>query len=302
MDNDSTPMRHEEEEPRQVSVWSPEDAARFLSSAIKEAQRPLTDALQQRSVSPGIFALVIALLVAAAAISGWVLIDRLDKSDQAADAARTDRDVAIDKRHEALARHDAVAARLMSTQEQAERTKRELETENERLRTEAAGYKASDDELKRLRTDLNRYRRQNELLRTQISGLEMEKQALARQLSAVKALADPDNAEDLDTAISSPSGTSEMNDGDDYPLTEAIESTPRPEAPLPPEPRATPVAPTPEPPAPEPEADQAPVENHDAPEQPDQSLDNLPDDDNAGITGFTAEDDSTPVDESAEER
>lgn len=195
MENDTAPMRHDGDENRQVSVWTPEDASRFLSSAIQEAQRPLTDALRQRAVSPGIFALVIVLLAACAAACGWVLIGRLEKAEQATDSARLDRDLAIGQRHEMQSRHDTVSARLSASQEQAERIKRELEMENDRLRTEAAGYKSSDEDLKRLRTDLNRYRRQTELLRTQISGLELEKQALARQLHAVKALAGADEEE-----------------------------------------------------------------------------------------------------------
>lgn len=188
-DNDNTPIRHEGEENRAVNVWTPEDAARFLSSAIQEAQRPLTDALKQRSVSPGIFALVVAILVACGALGGWVLLDRLDKADRSAEHARADREAAIDKRHEVQAKQEALAAKLAAVQDQGERAKRELEAENEVLRTQAAGFKTGEEELKRLRADLNRYRRQTDLLRNQIAGLEMEKQALARQLSAVKALA-----------------------------------------------------------------------------------------------------------------
>ena len=88
MDNDNSPVRREGEESRQPAVWTPEDAARFLSSAIQEAQRPLTDALSRRSISPGMFALVVALLVVSAAACGWFLLDRLEKSEQAAEGAR----------------------------------------------------------------------------------------------------------------------------------------------------------------------------------------------------------------------
>lgn len=189
MDNDTSPIRREEEETRQVSVWTPEDAARFLSSAIQESQRPLTEALRQRSVSPGMFALVILLLVASAAGSGWILLDRLDKSEMTAETARRERDIAINQRNETQIKTESLAARLSASQESAERALREKEAENARLRTETAGLKGNEDELKRLRADIQRHRRHNELLRNQISGLEMEKQALARQLNAVKALA-----------------------------------------------------------------------------------------------------------------
>ncbi len=111
MDNeDNTPIRHDGEENRQVNVWSPEDAARFLSSAIQQTQRPLTDALNKRSVSPGIFALVIVLLVAAAAACGWVLLDRLEKTEKAADNARNLREQALVQQHEIKSKHDVVAA------------------------------------------------------------------------------------------------------------------------------------------------------------------------------------------------
>ena len=83
--NENIPVHSEKEETQAVSVWTPEDASRFLSSALQEAQRPLTDALKKRSVSPGIFALVIVILVACGALAGWVLLDRLDKADRAAE-------------------------------------------------------------------------------------------------------------------------------------------------------------------------------------------------------------------------
>jgi hypothetical protein len=188
MDNDNSPVRQDDADNRKVNVWTPEDAARFLSSAIQEAQRPLTDALRQRSVSPGIFALVVALLVAAAAICGWILFDRLEKSDQAAETARAVRDQAVVQRHEIQARHDSLASRLKATQEMAESGRRERDAEIERLRTETAGLKGNEEDLRRLRTETRNIRRQYELLKSQMDGLEMEKEALARQLAAVKAL------------------------------------------------------------------------------------------------------------------
>jgi|GEM_PF-2775602 hypothetical protein len=197
---DNTPIRHDGDENRQVNVWSPEDAARFLSSAIQQTQRPLTDALNKRSVSPGIFALVIVLLVAAAAACGWVLLDRLEKTEKAADNARNLREQALVQQHEIKSKHDVVSAKLSTTQEQLERVRRDLETENERLRTEATGFRLNEEEMRRLKNDIQRYRRHNELLRNQISGLEMEKQALGRQLSAVKAMAAGDD--DLFDAMS----------------------------------------------------------------------------------------------------
>ena len=203
-DNDATPVPHDREENRAVNVWTPEDASRFLTSAIQEAQRPLTDALRQRSVSPGIFALVVAILIAFAALGGWVLLGRLDKADRAAENARAEREMALDKRHEIQARQEALIARLTAVQEYGERTRRELEAENEILRTQVVGFKTGEEELKRLRTDLNRHRRQADLLRNQISGLEMEKQALARQLSAVKALAAGDEEDREDHGDSFP--------------------------------------------------------------------------------------------------
>ncbi|MDR3212257.1 MAG: hypothetical protein LBU79_10135, partial [Planctomycetota bacterium] len=172
--------------------WTPEDAARFLTSAIQEAQRPLTNALRQRSIAPGVFALVIVILVAAAAAVGWTLLDRLEKADNQADSARSAQGQALRERYAAEAKEETAAARLSVVEEEGQRLRVNLATENERLRLELANNRSGEEEVRRLRGENSRLRRQNELLRSQITGLEMEKLALARQLAAVKALAVPE--------------------------------------------------------------------------------------------------------------
>lgn len=186
--NEDTRVQREEPD-NKMTVWTPEDASRFLASAINEAQRPLADALKRPSVSPGIVVLIVVLLVAAASAIGWVLLRQLDKSERAADTARTARDAAVNQWHELQAKSEGLTAKLSAEMEQQERLRREYLAETEHLKTIAAGHRDNEEELKRIKGEMQRHRRQNELLRNQISGLEMEKQALARQLEAVKALA-----------------------------------------------------------------------------------------------------------------
>ncbi|MCC8180423.1 MAG: hypothetical protein LIP23_05880, partial [Planctomycetes bacterium] len=174
-------------------VWTPEDASRFLTSAIHEAQRPLADALKRRSVSAGVLALVVILLAAAATVVGWVLHSQLVKAEAAAEAAREAGASAINQRHELLARTEGLNAKLAAETEQLEQLRRQYRADTERLETELTANRGNEDELKRIPTEMQRNRRQNLLLRSQISGLEMEKQALARQLAAVKALAMADD-------------------------------------------------------------------------------------------------------------
>ncbi len=208
LSNDDTRVQREEPD-NKVTVWTPEDASRFLASAINEAQRPLADALKRPSVSPGIVALIVILLVAAACAIGWVLLRQLEKSERAADTARTARDAAVNQWHELQAKSEGLTAKLSAEMEQQERLRREYLSETEHLKTIAAGHRDNEEELKRIRGEMQRHRRQNELLRNQISGLEMEKQALARQLEAVKALAlgDDDGFAAPETSSETPAET-----------------------------------------------------------------------------------------------
>ena len=171
MDQDSRPV-----------VWTPEDASRFLTSAIHESQRPLADALGHRPITTKGLILVLAVVIGYAAASLWLLSSRyssqLEEAKQAAREAGKAKDSVLDEKAELLSRAAVLESRLDSAKD-----------DNSRLKTEASGLKEGEEELRRSRNDNQRFRRQIELLRSQIAGLEMEKTALARQLEALKALA-----------------------------------------------------------------------------------------------------------------
>lgn len=243
------PVRRDEAMKNAVAQWTPEDASRFLSAAIHEAQRPLADALRQRPVSTPVLALIIALLVVAGAAIGWILSRQLEKSESAADKARHEREAAVAKSYELQSRSDTLSMRLKSAEERHEQAVREYAGEAERLRTESAGLRESESDLQRTRTELARHRRQNELLRNQISGLEMEKQALARQLEAVKALMLSDDDAGLDKAESAEEAASAAAPSAPAVPASAAPATPSPVAPAAPV-SSSPVAPPAAPAAP----------------------------------------------------
>ncbi len=63
-------------------VWTPEDAANFLSATIKESQRPLAEALKRQGVPHWVFGLVVLVAVAGSVI-GWLYLDqRMTKSEK----------------------------------------------------------------------------------------------------------------------------------------------------------------------------------------------------------------------------
>lgn len=213
-------------------VWTPEDASRFLTSAIREAQRPLADELAKRPVTTKILALIITILVVAAVVVALVLSGQIAKSDQTAERAIAAHSEAMTQKQSFQTRAELLEDRLSAAQ-----------TLHERLR-------GSVEELKRARGDLQRFRRQNDLLRSQITGLEMEKMALSRQLDALKSLSlgetdmDPaDQFDDLDTledpfrdlapqGIPPPEKTDSEDPSDD-PAIGAVPETPAPASPLP---------------------------------------------------------------------
>ena len=179
MADSNTPTPHEKEHgDGKPVIWTPEDASRFLTSAIHEAQRPLADALQQRPVTSKALALIVAILVVAAMIIASLLSSQAQKWEKAAQAAQTAKDEAL-----------VNGAQLQSRSEQLELRLNEARSLQEKLQQEASGMRENAEELKRAKGDAQRFRRQNELLRSQIAGLEMEREALAKQLAAVRALA-----------------------------------------------------------------------------------------------------------------
>lgn len=169
MTEEKSPLPRDDE--AKPVVWTPEDASRFLTAAIHEAQRPLAEALKDRPITSRAMTIIVAVLVLGAAVIALILSSQIEKADKAADEARKAREVILTDKAELQARTGILEDRLG------------------RANSAMAGMRDSENDLKRARVDLQRSRRQNELLRSQISGLEMEKMALARQLEAVKAMA-----------------------------------------------------------------------------------------------------------------
>lgn len=162
-------------------AWTPEDANRFLTSAIHEAQRPLEDALKKRPITSGWFAGIIALLVFAAFAIALLLSSQLEKTEQRAENINRLREEILTEKVQLEAKSTLLEERLTNAA------------------NEITALQGSGEELRGAKNDLVRFRRQNELLRRQISGLEMEKTALARQLEAVKAMAIDGDLDGVDT-------------------------------------------------------------------------------------------------------
>ena len=200
-------------------VWTPEDASRFLTAAIHESQRPLAEALGQRPITTKGLLIVLAAVVGYAAASIWLFSSRvssqLEKAEQAAREAGMAKDAVQGEKAELLSRAAVLESRLDSARE-----------DNSRLKTEASGLREGEEELRRARSDNQRFRRQVDLLRSQISGLEMEKTALARQLEALKALALDGHGEVEPMAPASDSSLS-------HPARAALPLQPTPAAPAP---------------------------------------------------------------------
>lgn len=185
-------------------VWTPEDASRFLTSAIQEAQRPLADALKDRPITSRALTIIIAVLCLAALIIGLILSSQIEKADREvvrvnkeAKEIASERDAARVEKERLQITTTAMEERLTDVREQRSSLQSQLQEQIEAIR-------GGDEELRRSKADLQRFRRQNELLRSQISGLEMEKVALARQLDAVKAMAIDEADETGDAAVPTP--------------------------------------------------------------------------------------------------
>ncbi len=159
-------------------VWTPEDASRFLTSAIHEAQRPLAEALKQRPITARALTVMVAIIVLAALIIALILSNQLEKAEKRAELNQAARDTLLAERHEISAKATTLEDRLNNAI-----------SEQRTLATTIDSLKGNEEILRKTQSDLARFRRQAELLRSQISGLEMEKAAIARQLEAIKALA-----------------------------------------------------------------------------------------------------------------
>ena len=228
---DAKPIAHENNENHENKersvVWTSEDASYFLTSAIHEAQQPLANALRSRPITTSSFIFVLLLIFAGAAGAGWILFTQLEKTERIADAARSGLNDALSKQHQLQARSDTLQAQLEAAQTEQERVSRQYRDENESLRAQMREKRDNEEELRKSQTDLQRFRRQNELLKSQISGLEMEKQALARQLNAVRAMAD----DGFEIPGQSPEQTTDSIASDDDASTAEPHVEPRSETP-----------------------------------------------------------------------
>ncbi|MCC8166204.1 MAG: hypothetical protein LIQ31_08655 [Planctomycetes bacterium] len=177
MSTDNKPHVPKIDESKPV-VWTPEDASRFLTSAIHEAQRPLAEALKQRPITARALTVMVAIIIVAALIIALILSNQLEKAEKRAELNQAARDTLLAERHEINAKATTLEDRLNN----AIAEQRELASTIDSL-------KVNEEVFKKTQADLARFRRQAELLRSQISGLEMEKAAIARQLEAIKALA-----------------------------------------------------------------------------------------------------------------
>lgn len=183
MSADNTPQFPKSDGTKPV-VWTPEDASRFLTSAIHEAQKPLADALKQRPVTSRGLAVIVGILVVAALVIALLLSSQVEKWEKRADAMQTAREDMVSEKATLEAQASALQDKLGVAADQANT-----------LQSRIDFFQAAEETHKRTQQDLSRFRRQNELLRRQISGLEMENTALSRQLSAVRALAEEEGGE-----------------------------------------------------------------------------------------------------------
>ncbi len=158
-------------------VWTPEDASRFLTSAIHESQRPLADALKQRPVTSKALAVMLTIIVVAAAVIGFILWNQMEKAEKRADSSQSQRDQALIERHQ----QEAKAVTLLDKLEDAQ-------LKHTALNQRVDSLQGSEEALRRAQSDMAKYRRQAELLKNQIAGLEMEKAAIQRQMDAVRAM------------------------------------------------------------------------------------------------------------------
>ena len=205
---------------RSPVVWTPEDAANFLGAAIKEAQRPLAEALRRQGVPAWLFLLLILIglgLGTAAARSGQQYLRRLFREQEALQQEivrlRAELAAAGRERGESEAARARLEARLeimaeqfgglrdakLAAEEEAAALRQELqdakaaprqEVENLRVsQAAAAGREAAlRAESERLqlqvemqRQEIERLRRDLRLLAAQIENGEAEREALRKQ-------------------------------------------------------------------------------------------------------------------------
>ncbi|MCD8351508.1 MAG: hypothetical protein LUC93_12950 [Planctomycetaceae bacterium] len=170
-------------------VWTAEDASRFMTSAIREAQKPLADALKQRPMTSRALTLVIMIIIAAALIIGLILSNQLEKTERRAEGAQHAREEILGEKMVLQAQTQALEDRLNA-----------IQNRHDELYGQVADLKANEERHRRTISELARFRQNNEILREHISGLESEKAALSTKL--LKALSiEPGTDAELDALI-----------------------------------------------------------------------------------------------------
>ncbi|MCD8138843.1 MAG: hypothetical protein LUE17_03530 [Planctomycetaceae bacterium] len=170
-------------------VWTAEDASRFMTSAIREAQKPLADALKQRPMTSRALTLVISIIIAAALIIGLILSNQLEKTEKRAEGAQLAREEILGEKMVLQAQTQALEDRLNA-----------IQNRHDELYSQVADLKANEERHRRTISELARFRQNNEILREHISGLESEKAALSNKL--LKALSiEPGTDAELDALI-----------------------------------------------------------------------------------------------------
>jgi len=209
-------------------VWTPEDAANFITAAIREAQSPLTVALKSRGISRSIFALFVLLFLGSLAGS-WVFFlhessflkaqnkelltsyeTLVNTPDLAAE--RRENEIALQleasmsrerKALDQLAQLNVLAAgaeKLSADKTALEKANHDLQEQIDTLKAELENLKqkttGENSEADTLRKNLEKANkvieertRRAELLSVQLEGKEDELAALKKQLTAAEALA-----------------------------------------------------------------------------------------------------------------
>lgn len=174
--------------PTSAVVWSPEDVSHFMAGAIHEAQKPLADALRHRPITTFTLFLMLLIILACAGGVGYILFTQVNKLEAETQQVRASRDEALVRQMEFQSKSDHLAAELALTRKEQEILNKEHQKEADELRARAADIRNTNEDVQRMQSELTKTRKQNEILRAQVSGLEMEKQALTNQLHRIRAM------------------------------------------------------------------------------------------------------------------
>lgn len=209
--DDKTPVSKIDE--TKPVVWTAEDASRFLTSAIHEAQKPLAEALKQRPITARALTMLIAVIVVAAFAIALILSSQLEKTEKRADRALQAREEIMTEKMVLQAQTQALEDRLNS-----------IQSRHDELYGQVADLKMNEERHRRTISELARFKQSNDILRDYISGLEQEKASLSTKL--MKALSiEPGSEADLDKLI-------EAAELEDAPPPAATDTPEKPDEPV----------------------------------------------------------------------